>query len=80
MNKDNIVLKNLLEEAIENYKVCIRLLRMPPDINSRVSISYVPFLSVTLLDIIDKLDCKFKVDHYYSQPTTPLHNCYKNID
>lgn len=68
MNKDNIVLKNLLEEAIENYKVCIRLLRMPPDINSRVSISYVPFLSVTLLDIIDKLDCKFKVDHYYSQP------------
>ena len=67
MNKDNIIIKNLLEEAIENYKVCIRLLRMPPNISSKVSIPYLPFLSVTLLDIIDKLDCKFEIDHYYAQ-------------
>lgn len=68
MNKHNNIMKDILEEAIEHYKVCIRLLRLHPNISSKVSIPYVPFLSVTLLDIIDKLDCKSEVDHYYSQP------------
>ena len=67
MNKDNIVIKNLLEEAIEHYKVCIRFMHMQSNISSMVAIPYIPFLSTTLLDIIDKYNYKEIVDQFYLQ-------------
>lgn len=60
-------MKALLEEATEHYKVCISFIQMQPNISSMVAIPYIPFLSVTLLDVIDKLDCKAEADRCYAQ-------------
>lgn len=64
--KDKIK-KDLLEDALENYNVCLRIVRSNSEITSKILIQYFPFLSLNLLDIIDEFELSEIADEYYSQ-------------
>lgn len=64
--KDKIK-KDLLEDALENYNVCLRIIRSNSEITSKILIQYFPFLSLNLLDIIDEFELSEIADEYYSQ-------------
>ena len=64
--KDKIK-KDLLEDALENYNICLKIIRSNSDIASIISLHYLPFFSLNLLDIIDKFELSEIADEYYPQ-------------
>lgn len=64
--KDQIKL-DLIRDAFANYIVCLRIVRSNSEITSKIIFQYLPFLSLNLLDIIDKFDLFEIADEYYPQ-------------
>lgn len=58
---------NLLEDALENYAVCLRIVHSNSEITSKIVFQYLPFLSLNILDLIDKFDLVEIADEYYPQ-------------
>ena len=53
MNIKEQIKKDLILDAIENYKIILKLINSNPEIVSMIVFQYLPYLSLNLLDILD---------------------------
>lgn len=67
MQIKNQIKLDLIKDALENYLVCLRLAHSNSEITSRIIFQYLPFLSLNLLDIIDKFDLSKVANEKYPQ-------------
>lgn len=62
-NRENLK-KDLIRDTVENYKVCLRIVKSSPKIVSMVSLQYLPYLSLNVLDMIGEFKLNDVDKHY----------------
>ncbi|EEB36746.1 hypothetical protein ANHYDRO_00418 [Anaerococcus hydrogenalis DSM 7454] len=67
MELEDKIKLNLIEDALENYFVCLRLVNSNSEISSRIVFQYLPFLSLNILDIADKFGLSIDENIYYKK-------------